>query len=579
VVNGPNGPYEDVAHEMVLIEYVYWKDFGHTLARKWQDIEGGWFKVYFTKEECIEQFGEEAASKLNYSYGGSNTKDKDNYEEEVRGAKKACIYEVWDKKRKSIIHLTKEKKESLRIKPDFLGLRSFYPFPEPLFADLVNESLEPIPLYRAYSEMAEELDLICRRISYLTEDIKWAALMDAEYQPEVQRLFQAHESTFIPVKNFRALLAQSGSDGKGILLWTPIKEAAEVLGQLYNAKQAIEANIYQITGISDIIRGHTSPSETATAQQIKGQFATLRISEHQARMQVFCKRLIEKIAEIVSEKFKPDTIWRLANADSWAEEDKALFEPALAMLRNDVTRNFKIDIETDSTINIDEGQEKQNVNEYLQAVAQLMGQAQQIIQFAPEMKLVALETLKFGLRRYRAGRSLEATLDKAISDHLAAEEEAKNQPPPEPPPDPEMLKAQSQMEIGQMKMQLDQAKAENKMQIQQMQAETKAQVMQYQSQMQAQKTQSEIQIEQMRLQYETMLAQEKLKADTAVKAQELETKRMEVLMSPRETEGEEKESTPPIVNVTANIIDPGRKVGTFKTLPNGDRQLFVEPVR
>ena len=42
-----------------------------------------------------------------------------------------------------------------------------------------------------------------------------------------------------------------------------------------------------ITGMSDIIRGLSEPNETATAQQIKGQFAVLRLSDAAARCSAF----------------------------------------------------------------------------------------------------------------------------------------------------------------------------------------------------------------------------------------------------------------------------------------------------
>ena len=48
---------------------------------------------------------------------------------------------------------------------------------------------------------------------------------------------------------------------------TPIANAPN---QSYQAMAQVKQQIYDITGISDIIRGQTNASETATAQQLKG---------------------------------------------------------------------------------------------------------------------------------------------------------------------------------------------------------------------------------------------------------------------------------------------------------------------
>jgi hypothetical protein len=61
------------------------------------------------------------------------------------------------------------------------------------------------------------------------------------------------------------------------------------LESLYEAREKVKQDLYDITGIADIIRGVSDPSETMGAQQIKSNFATLRIGDHQRAVQEFAR--------------------------------------------------------------------------------------------------------------------------------------------------------------------------------------------------------------------------------------------------------------------------------------------------
>jgi hypothetical protein len=70
----------------------------------------------------------------------------------------------------------------------------------------------------------------------------------------------------------------------------------------------VKQTIYEVTGISDIVRGASKANETATAQQIKGQWAGLRISTRQKRFADFARDLIRLKAEVIAERFDPQTL-------------------------------------------------------------------------------------------------------------------------------------------------------------------------------------------------------------------------------------------------------------------------------
>ena len=88
---------------------------------------------------------------------------------------------------------------------------------------------------------------------------------------------------------------------------------------------------------------------------------------------------------------------------------------AIAMLRNDKMRGFRIDIETDSTIQPDAQQEKQARTEFVTAMAGFMQQAiNGAITFPPVLGLAG-KTLQWAARGFRVGRDLESAIDEFLS--------------------------------------------------------------------------------------------------------------------------------------------------------------------
>ena len=136
----------------------------------------------------------------------------------------------------------------------------------------------------------------------------------------------------------------------------------------------------------------------------------------------------------------------MLNQPSWAE--------VMGLLRDDALRAFRIDIETDSTIEPDDQDEKRRRIEFIQAVGEYVSRSMPALQLAPAMTPVIAEGLKFLVRGFRVGREMEETIDKAL-DQLQAGGTAQPQPGKTPAADPQAdrLKAQASMTSAQAKAQ------------------------------------------------------------------------------------------------------------------------------
>jgi hypothetical protein len=105
-------------------------------------------------------------------------------------------------------------------------------------------------------------------------------------------------------------------------------------------------------------------------------------------------------------------------------------------------RSFRIEIETDSTIAIDEQGDKQAATEFLTAMGNYMASSLPMAQQAPELLPVVGQGAVFLARRFKAGRQLEGAIEQAFQ---ALEQRAQQmaQQPQQQQPDAAMLKAQA----------------------------------------------------------------------------------------------------------------------------------------
>jgi len=451
---------EEIEYECAPSDYVHWKDFGHSIARTWEEVTCVWRWVYMTKESMAERFGEKEAKKIPLDCGA---KTLNSYNQTSKEYNRAKICELWDKESGKVYWFSKNSRNIIDERDDPLGLEGFFPCSIPLYSTLTSDSLIPIPDYVLYQDQATELDIIADRIDGLIKALRVRGVYDAS-QPALQRLLtEGDNNTLIPVDKWMAFSEKGGLQGSIQLL--PIEVIAQTLINLYEAHKNVTGQIYEITGISDIIRGQTSASETATAQQIKGQYAGLRLRSLQEEVALFASSIIKLKAQIICKHFQPETILNYAAASQMSDADKQLIPQALQLLENPLY-NFRIDIEADSLVQIDENQNKQDRLEFITAFGGFITQAMPVVQSVPELAPMIIEIMKFGVGGFKQAKSIEGTINSAMEQL-----KANQQQPKEPQPDPEQMKLQAHTQIEQAKMQLEQAKLQTDIQIEQMKAE------------------------------------------------------------------------------------------------------------
>lgn len=393
--------FKPVVYEEAECEYQNWKDFRHGPGRTWEEVSWVAFRSFLTKEELRKRFGKQAKEvELDY---------KPDDEDENEQFKKAVVWEIWDKTSKKVIWIAQSLADKvLDVKPPILNLQGFFPCPRPLYSLVTNNDLTPVPDYVEYQDQADELDELSGRIGALTKALKVVGLYAGDATSVARMLNEGNDNQLIPVDNWQMFADNGGISG--MVDWFPVEQVGKVLVGLYEARDRTKQELYEITGLSDLIRGASDPGETATAQKIKGQFASMRLQERQQRVAIFARDLLRLKAEVMCEQFQPETLQMMTGIEMPKQEWAQVVE----LLRSDPLRTYRIDIETESTVKVDEDAERASRLEFVNTIGEFLVGAVPFMAENPEVAPLANEMLMFAIRGFKVGRQLEGAFEEAV---------------------------------------------------------------------------------------------------------------------------------------------------------------------
>jgi len=482
----------DAAHSP--IDYVYWSDFLHSPARTWDEVWWVARAVYMTKEEGVERFGD-IFKNVSLTSQNTDMDGKNPLTAKMTYDKKAMVYEIWNKRTGKVCWIAKGYPQALDERDDPLELDEFFPCPKPLMATTTTGTMIPVPDYCEYEDQAQELDNLTQRIYLLTKACKAVGVFNAEFK-ELARMFsEGVDNKLFPVTGWAAMSEKGGL--KGAIDMMDTSQIIVTLRELYAAREQVKQSIYEIMGISDILRGSSKAQETLGAQQLKANFGSLRLKSSQGDVAKFATDIFKLKAQVICKFYPPELIVEMSGVMNTPDgQDPQRLQAALQMLSNSTIRDFHIAVEADSLAQIDEQAEKQGAQEAIQAIGLFLREAIPMISQAPETLPMASEMLLFLVRRFRAGRGLESAVERAMKALQDKADQAKQQPAGPPP---EMLQMQAEQQAEQMRMQAQAQSEQMKMQADAQLAQAQAQL---DMQMQQAKAQADMQLAQMKADFE-----------------------------------------------------------------------------
>lgn len=535
--------------ELVCVDTKPWNRVYFGYAKKWSKVPWVAYEEYVDRKEAVRLFGEEVSEKLIYTENEPGDKDDNETREQEKNQgerRTVCVYQIWDKDGgRKIRYISASYPDGyLKEEDDPLELTGFFNCPKPLqFVEKSNDLLPTAP-YLIYENQAREINRLTIRINKIVEAIKARGAYDTELGDALGSIMDADDNALVPTDKSSALAAEKGLSNA--IWFMPLDVLINVLGQLYVAREKCKNVIYEITGISDILRGSSLASETATAQNIKAQWGTLRLKRLQREVQRYARDILRMMLECATYKFSEETWAKMTGlpfllgdqfneltAISSALQQRAQAEQiqirmqsqaqpgqpngqsqpqpsitptmqqlrqvqaqlqspkwsdVLAMLRDDMQRAYRIDIETNSTVEPEAVEDQKNIADLMNALGQYLNGVGPLVAKGVMPFEVAQSMLLAITRRFRFGSEIE--------------EYVKGMQAPKPEQDGSGLekeRMQLEMQARSAEIQANKAMEQAKLQITQ--------------QTEASKLQLQSQIEQLRLEQEKRANQAKLQSE------------------------------------------------------------------
>ena len=383
-----------IVKQSVRLRHFHWSKFGWEPGKDWDSCGWVYFTHDMTADEIEDQFKIEE-DKIALICG--NQKDATK-----RYQTTYPVHEVWDKKTKKQLFVCQGLDDPLEENDDPLKLAGFFPCPKPMMTNVKSESYIPKPDYCFIEKQCNNINRMSARITSLTQNIKDVGFYDAQLG-ELSQLATAPDGTLVPIKNLMERLNKSGkTDFDSVMAMQDNSTKVAVLRELIAQRDIEKNNVFETVGIADIVRGASQASETAAAQTIKAQWANVRIGPKIKAIAMFFREVFRLEAEVIAEHFTLDQLNRMSGMELTPEEHAAL--------KNDLSRQYAIDVETDSTLAADDAEERGQRLEMVKAMTDYLNVylplAQQNLIPAEMVK----QTMLFVIRSFKYGRQLEESM-------------------------------------------------------------------------------------------------------------------------------------------------------------------------
>ena len=139
------------------------------------------------------------------------------------------------------------------------------------------------------------------------------------------------------------------------------------------------------------MRGQVDPREKASQSKIKAQFATQRLDQRRREVERLARDTariqvgVDGLELYSSDKIRP-TVRLLTSCGKLRAWNQNIRRNSgkrwCELLKNDHARGFRVDVETDSTIEMDAGQTQEARTEFLQSAGNFLNNALQVMQAA-----------------------------------------------------------------------------------------------------------------------------------------------------------------------------------------------------
>ena len=482
------------------------------------------FEVPLTRRQVERQFSPDLAARMAYNRAGlidrsrvlgtSDNAEIDRRDEvttsgEVNNSPfdTTTAWEIHNRDERKVLWWSPDcSREIMGEIDDPLQLEHFWPCPKPLLATTKGSSMTPRPDIRYYEAAAKEVETATTKMAEILNVIAVAGLYPGKHEQEIRKLLSGKNALYAAEAWF-ALLDKGGT--RDLIQWLPLEPMVAALNALATLREQAKQRMFEASGVSDIMRAQGDPRETATAQNLKGRYAGLRLASRQRAMAIYARDMLRILVEIAVEMFDTAYLAEIcaldlplteAEREAMIAQEQAVqaayaaaveahaqvmaqrqameqmaaqqggtvtlpppppppapppegpripgtsWELVHARLRDDLGRKITITIETQSTILVDEQEDKEARIEFLAAFAAFVEQIMPLVGSGQFDLKTTKELLLFGVRAFPKARTLESL----ISD--LPDEMPQGQDKPDVQVQVAQIRAEVDLEIQRMKM-------------------------------------------------------------------------------------------------------------------------------
>lgn len=436
---------EDVkTKEEADTDYLHWDDVLWSPARTWGEVTWLAFRAKMPRSALIERFGQEIGPNVPLDTKKENDEPDSPWD-------RADVWEVWDKESRRVFWVSEGYATTLDMQDDTLGLEGFFPAPRPMAANLTTDAFIPTPDFVLAQDQYNTIDELTERIDRLQEAVKVAGVYDKTAAGVAEMLNRNVSNKLIPVENW-AMFAENGGV-RGQIDWLPIDMVVGALDKLREVRSEEIQLLFQVTGMSDIMRGQASANSTATEQSIKAKFASVRVQALQDEFARFATDVQRLKAEIIAKHFDAATI--IAKSNILRTKDAPYAQQAAELIKSEFA-SYRIEVKPENVSLTDFAALKAERTEFMQALSGFITAMTPLAQSMPTALPYLLELLQWSMAGFKGSSTAEGILDRAIdgATKMAAQPQQQQQQP-----DPKLLaaqaKAQGDMQKAQAELQAD----------------------------------------------------------------------------------------------------------------------------
>lgn len=423
--------YDRVVDCRAPARYLFWRDFLCSASRSWDEVRWVARKHRYTRKEIESKFadGQKAFGWATEDLPLSEDANLGDQEQKEAGDlfKQCVVWEIWNDSDGQRYWISPTMAVPVCQRPQPFRIESRFPCPEPYFGTVTNEKLVPVPDFCQVQDLADEIDELSQRIKMLTKACKVVGARAGNATALDDMLKESTENELVAVDDWAAF-ADSGGVA-GAISWLPIDMVAAVIDKLTAQRQNRIELYSQMSGIGELLRGQGDVDATATHDRITANFGSLRLREKQQDLGRFVEQVLQIKGEIIIALAPPDVLIKVSSIEDTPDGQNA--QAAVALLKDERTRNLKIQIEEASMAAIDDEAEKAQRLEFGQTVGPFI---QGMVNMPGPLQAVSAEMLSYIVRSFRVGRDIEGSLEQYVAQlQAAAAKAAANPQPPQPP--------------------------------------------------------------------------------------------------------------------------------------------------